>query len=295
MGNISIGLKEHPLIGDPENSLEFFLEKKRLGSSSEFDFGNNLIGGEKKYSKEEEFYKPIKFENNEKRKRLPPKKIEIAGIEALVVDPHHDVLPLWFTLQSPAVLVHVDQHADMGDGRMGYSRDNKESVEVYTRSCLDITSFITPAVHGGKVVAVYHVRPRPGEITAYGRVGQGKVTCPLGTNVDKFERVFWDKPLPKTDISGEELVADLSSGFPLILDIDLDGFHLFGYDDPEVPYAPRLAWTKSLLERLPRPAIITMASSQTPGCYVHPDILPRLKLDCIEMLEGIYSQGGKRN
>ncbi len=235
--------------------------------------------------------------------RTEPERLKIAGIETLVVDPHNEVLPLWFGLKSPAVLVHVDEHQDMGM-RVSFSYARKhgvKTIEDFSRNYLGIGSFIVPAILEGRVLAAYHLAPRNSYIQAFGSVSSDGVRSPFKPVLDKkifdkriIDTAAWQECLNSSRISEEDLASDLNSGHPVILDIDLDAFHLFPEDKTEEPYAPRLAWTKSLLERLPKPEVITMAYSQTPDCFVDPKLLPQLRRDCIEMLEGIYSRGGKQ-
>ena len=84
----------------------------------------------------------------------PQRRIAIAGIDALVVDPHNEVLPFWYSLdKTPAVLIHVDDHSDMSAGSRTFGNAKREypyadivTLEDYARECLGIESFISVAM-----------------------------------------------------------------------------------------------------------------------------------------------------
>lgn len=230
----------------------------------------------------------------------PPRKIEIAGIEALVVDPHNEVLPFWYGLnKTHSVVIHIDDHSDMNAGSRTFDNAKKEypfadivTLEDYARNCLGIESFISVAMHDRRVGAVYHIAPRHDRIRAYGRTQNDNVVGTPKTIVDESGRIKWEdgKLLPTyEEISEEELVQDVSgTSHPIILDIDLDAFHLNQVDSTDQPYSDRLEKTRKLLEQLPKPDIITISRSQTPTTYVNPMLIHKIQTDCLSMLEEVY-------
>jgi len=230
----------------------------------------------------------------------PPTRKVIAGIYALVVDPHNEVLPFWYGLdKSPAVVIHVDDHSDMSAGSRTFDNAKREylyanivSLEDYARECLGIESFISVAMHDWRIGAVYHIAPRHDKIRAYGRIQEDEFVDAPKIVVDGSRKIKWQdgKSLPSYDeIQEDTLVQDISgTSRPIILDIDLDAFHLNQVDSTNQPYSTRMEKVRRLLKQLPKPNVITIARSQTPTTYVNPILLPKIETDCINMLQELY-------
>ncbi len=229
----------------------------------------------------------------------PSKRIAIAGIETLVVDSHNEVLPFWYNLdRTPAVVIHIDDHSDMSAGSRTFDNAKREypyakivTIEDYARECLGIESFISVAMHDGKVGAVYHIAPRHDRIRAYGRIQKDEFIEVPKTAVESGKLKWNDgKSLPSYDeLQEHELVHEINgTSHPIILDIDLDAFHLNQVDSPEQPYSTRMDKVKNVLQKLPKPATITIARSQTPTTYVNPMLVHKIQTDCINMLQELY-------
>lgn len=237
----------------------------------------------------------------ERKGYTSPMKIEIAGIKTWVVDPHNEVLPFWYRLSRfPAILIHIDDHSDMSAGSRTFENAKNEypyanitTLYDYAKNCLGIESFISVAMHDGIVGGVYHIAPRHDTIRSYGRVQNDEFVGAPKTVVDDSGRIKWqdDKFLPPHKIiSEDELVQDISgTTHPIILDIDLDAFHLNQVDKQDQPYFVQIAKIRRILERLPKPSIITIARSQTPTTYVSPMLVNRIQADCIDLLKKILA------
>jgi len=230
----------------------------------------------------------------------PQRRIAIAGIDALVVDPHNEVLPFWYSLdKTPAVVIHIDDHSDVSAGSRTFDNAKKEypyanivTLEDYARECLGIESFISVAMQDRRVGAVYHIAPRHDKIRSYGRVQKNEFVCAPNTTIDNSGKIRWQdgKLLPPYDeIQEDELVQDINgTSYPLILDIDLDAFHLNQVDSENQPYSTRMEKVRGLLKQLPKPNVITIARSQTPTTYVNPTLVHRIETDCVNMLQELY-------
>lgn len=229
----------------------------------------------------------------------PPERFTIAGIDSLLVDPHNEAIPLWYELNKPAVLVHVDEHHDMDAGSMSFRMAKRwftdakiETIEDYAKKCLRISDFISVAIHDRKVVVVYHVNPRTGKIRTYGRICKNNPVNPPRTEaynqgvhwpVGSFSRV--------EEITIRCLVEDLDGiKYPLLLDTDLDGIHCSKEDDVNTPFQPRISYLRTILELIPVPNKITISRSQTPNTktFVYPSLVDQIQSETIAMLEQVY-------
>jgi len=154
-------------------------------------------------------------------------------------------------------------------------------------------SFISVAIADEKIGAVYHIIPRRNKIHAYGRVRGDKLIGTPRTYIDRSGEIKWQDdcflPLFK-EISESQLVKDISKvhHHPIILDIDLDAFHLVQLDPINQPYFSRITKVKQIMEKIPQPTVITVARSQTPTTYVNPAIVDRIERDCLNMLGELY-------
>jgi hypothetical protein len=233
----------------------------------------------------------------------PPRRFAISGIDTLLVDPHNEVIPLWYELDEPSVLIHVDEHHDMNGGSMTFRMAKRwftdakiDTVEDYAKKCLGVANFISAAIHDHKVVVVYHVNPRTGKIMAYGRIHRNNLINPPKTKAYN-KGVHW--PVGSfsnvEEITTQCLVGDLDgTKYPLLLDIDLDGIHwsrgdrCLREDSPNIPFQPRIDYIRTILRSIKRPAKITISRSQTPLTHVYPSLVEEIQTKTIAMLEQVY-------
>jgi len=232
---------------------------------------------------------------------IPSREKTICNIPVFIVDSHNLVLPFWYSyIKTPAILLHVDDHSDMSAGvrtfanaKQEYPYAKIETLEDYARECLGIESFISVAIADEKIGAVYHIIPRRNKIHAYGRVREDEFIGTPRTCIDRSGRIKWqdDRFLPLfKEISETQLVEDISKvhHHPIILDIDLDAFHLAQVDPINQPYLDRVMQVKRIMEKIPKPTVITVTRSQTPTTYVNPAIVDRIERDCLNMLGELY-------
>ncbi len=239
----------------------------------------------------------------------PPMKTSVAEIPTVIVDPHNEVFSFWWKMfkgshrnsQTPATLIHVDAHEDMGCGSRTLESLVSEgrilTIEEYAKNHLDIASFISPAIYYDIVDSVYFFDPR--------KNGEKRQVYVFNTTTirEKGGRIFWDE-LTNKFIHSSELAQDLQTfQGPIILDIDLDAFDCIYDRKNNLKYDrknnlkivnARLSYTNYLLEQLPTPSLITIARSQTPGIYCSSDSVNYLQERTIEMLRGIYT-GRQKN
>lgn len=118
----------------------------------------------------------------------PPQKLKIAGIDAVVVDPHYEVLPYWFEYKEKqgklVVVLHVDKHSDLWGLTSPLESKglelNYSGFEAYVKDGMAVGQFICPAFHYGIVGAYYGFNPEDDEIEACGRrSGDGFVNIPI--------------------------------------------------------------------------------------------------------------------
>lgn len=217
----------------------------------------------------------------------PERKVTIKGIPSVITDPHAEVLPLWLEYQGkPALLVHIDHHADMDSGaptleqaRHEWTWEIIDTPRKYAQKCLSVANFTAVAVHSGKVGVVYWYDPREGSVKSYGgRVSDNNMFFNQPTTtVNNRGRIMWrsDTSHPiHEDISLTQTLHDIaSSSVPIILDIDLDAFLCIKDpvgQDPNIMFE-RLKATADFIKSFKRkPVIITIARSQTPTLWAPP-------------------------
>lgn len=233
---------------------------------------------------------------------IPPRRVVIAGMESLIADPHNEVLPHWYKVANPpAVVVHIDNHSDMGASaptfkiaRKEWTWENIDSREKYAKHCLSVENFIAVAIHDGLVGVVYHFDLREDIVHAYGRIRDGKLLNQPRVKIDNKGRMKWDSKgvsLTPEDIMINQFFQDLKDGnYPTILDIDLDAY-LCTKDpvgqDPSV-YQARFKKVQDLLSRLPKPKLITLARSQTTTLWCPPDKVNQFERETIDYLNQLY-------
>ncbi|MBI3051362.1 UPF0489 family protein [Candidatus Woesearchaeota archaeon] len=229
-----------------------------------------------------------------------PREMQISGIDAVVVDPHNEVLPYWFRFEGkPAVVVHIDRHNDMIATAM--PKLPNDDMALYSRT-VGISTFIAAARYYGGVSATYHLEAHSARIDAYGRLLNGRPEGLPRTGLFKG-RIFWIKDSlpfmttePKT-ITTDDFFRDFSSyAGGLIADIDLDGFACLSRSFYSKPLAghledamQRIRWVMNLLERIPRPGLVTIARSQTPYAFTPPELVDEIEARVIQALDSLYA------
>lgn len=243
-----------------------------------------------------------------------PREIRIAGIDAVVVDPHNEVFPYWaeFSGGEQAAVIHVDEHPDMeAVAVMGLEQLDGDLSE-YAKQ-MGCASFIPAAIYYGLVGAAFHFNPDYDRIDAYGRF-RGNRFVGTPSLVLREGRIRFDaNSAEPTAISPRKLKNELK-GFrgKLILDIDLDAFvsvedynalsALTGNKAPGYDYALtlisaisqmgrlRLRDVSKLLEGIPVPGLITIARSQTPQLYALPLLADDFERIVIGELGRLYAK-----
>ncbi|MBT4166106.1 hypothetical protein HOE04_03650 [archaeon] len=240
-------------------------------------------------------------------KYTKPRSFSVGGIEGVVVDPHNEVFEFWYNAiksngeDSPAVLLHIDNHSDLSGGKR--IREDCRSVRDYSRRDLDIASFIAPAVYYGLVDKIYWFDPRNINMKVYGRNGKDN----MFVDVDSNGEIIWQKwgrniyaPMDEDVLNHNVLKKDLKNfQGRIILDVDLDAFECI--DDAEYNWKfgnyrlldgkgnERLNKTLNLLRRLPRPSLISVARSQTPFAYTPTDRVDGIEKKLMKVLKKVYS------
>ncbi len=260
----------------------------------------------------------IKIEKKERKYAVyaPPKKIEIAGIPAVVVDPHNEVFSFWYNHFSfwhkhlpgkKAVLFHLDAHSDDGEHKpsiktfMKTRKDKGFDVEEYAK-ILGVGGFIVPAFFYGLISRSYFIEPNPAKrlnktIDVYGFSN--------GSNpVLEEEGLLLFKRNTRKEILASRLQESLEedAGLPALMDVDLDFFanrsdwNDYGNDtisasrlkDREKMLKGNYDFFRETLALLPKPGLITIARSQTPCCFVPSDRVDEIQARTIEILTERY-------
>lgn len=234
---------------------------------------------------------------------LPERRIEIKSIPTVIADPHAEVLPLWMEIQNgPALLIHIDNHADMGSGaptleqaKKEYAYANIQNYTDYARTCLSVIRFICVAIHEKKVGSVYWYDPRENYVKSYGRVQNGSFLNQPITTVNKEGRIEWNSASnepPSESIQIQEVQRDIASfNGPIIIDIDLDSF-LCTKDpvgqNPDVMFE-RLGKFREFIKSLGRkPTIISIARSQTPTLWTPPEKVDKIQNEVLKILNEVF-------
>ena len=229
------------------------------------------------------------IKSTETQKGAPGTLTCINGIKTALINDHNEAF-YWWCESKEAILFHVDGHDDMGEANVYY----KISQAHHYRQ-LNIANFICPAVYHRIVSQIYWLNPHSIERTL---INLGKPNTYFSerniveNNDDKYKlyKYGWGSlDLSKIEEGeGEILPLDKVSILkerPLILDIDLDAFCChrketlsflpaeLGEYQSTLGYEERVDKTMDVLAQLPRPNLITIASSQGDGrnrCYVPP-------------------------
>ncbi|MBI2133998.1 hypothetical protein HYU11_04920 [Candidatus Woesearchaeota archaeon] len=236
----------------------------------------------------------------------PPRQLIIAGIPALVADPHNEVYPFWHHhvpkntginaiieklrgRVAGAILIEIDSHTDTCPYAPPIEKTSAKSVEEYASKNLRIHDFIPPAFHYGLIGVMYYINPEKDGILAYGRVTSNKLRWKNNTIVEPG--IKWSGDLIHEKISYNQCFRDLE-GYKgkIVVDIDLDAFELAGRcEKPKLTAREKIDKVVKILQSLPRPTIITIARSQTPELYVPSGKVDALEAGVIAALDDIYS------
>ncbi len=244
----------------------------------------------------------------------------IAGISSVVVDPHNEVLSYWdkHLGGKKAVLLHVDNHSDMSSGSAPMEAVVPQGVRwgigVYAREHLNIASFISAGFHRGLVGAVYWLNPRKDQIACFGEVRQGEFKRSPKTQITD-NRIEWSSDLhrlePVPTMKGEDaVIAELGgTRLPVILDFDLDavgcitdkdymeeirrqrmGLPANGHHfDLTAQEGIRVDRVIHFLKQVPRPDLITIARSQTPGLFTPAERIDPIQEAVVKRLSALYA------
>jgi hypothetical protein len=227
------------------------------------------------------------------------RKTSIAGIETLIVDPHNQVLPLWYEKKNgkPFVLIHVDSHHDMfcESNSFYYQRFSFKTkpLEEYSKK-VSCGGFISGAIYDKIIGPVIHIAPKYRGIRAFSSSeNEDFLSAPeIDKNRFGLKWKYLQKdnpiiPISKT-VSEEDLFYLLKDkDISTILDIDLDAFHLYREDDINFDFSKRISYTEDILREIPKPEAITIARSQTP-VFIDPKIVDKVEDSCLDMLKMVY-------
>jgi len=260
--------------------------------------------------KEGQMYK--EWFNPPKEWYTSPKETMIGSIPAVIVDPHNEVFPYWLQVKNgPALLLHIDKHPDDTAGAPAFeevkngpnwSKEQIAKAIVYSKNKLGNARFICPAMNKGAIDRFYWINPRKDYFHLYEKLNNETLT--------KGDSTFWGDghwKYPESDGRGWRSLSDVAaevkiSNLPVILDIDLDSFldqrDSFDkydqiYKNPDKPFDvidSRLRKIKTFLKQSgKKPALITIARSQTPETYTPHDKVDEIQRLTIEMLKKVYS------
>lgn len=238
--------------------------------------------------------------------KIPSTLTYIGGIKAALVNNHNEAFYWWWKSKlEKATLFHVDGHDDMDEANVN---DKILSENDYRQ--LTIANFICPAVYHGVVSWVYWLNPHSEErpLNNYGRLrtffSERKV---VDYDLFKLYKYGWgSRDRSKIDAGGKILPPDkvsIPKKNPLILDIDLDAFCCHRKDtlsylpdnldkyDSTLGFKGRIDKTMGALAQLPKPDLITIASSLGDGreeCFVPPFMVDEVGLCLANNLRKIY-------
>jgi hypothetical protein len=234
----------------------------------------------------------------------PPIKTKIGNIPTIIVDPHNEVLPFWYKKGKPRTLFHIDAHSDTCADVKSLEQLKREgldlSIQEYVKTHLDMASFIAPAIFYRLIDKLYWFNPREDfilELASDAREENGKI---------RFGYVNY---LPKVyETSFENAIQVIKRSTNFILDIDLDAFECIEDQDywnrrklsfgstklqrflGKSRREKRFSKVKTLLQQLPSPEIITIATSQTPISTTPPENAGFLEGLTLDMLVELYQK-----
>ncbi|MDO8511524.1 MAG: UPF0489 family protein [Nanoarchaeota archaeon] len=211
----------------------------------------------------------------------------IGEIKTALVDDHHEAFYWWWNSElESATLFHVDGHDDMSEAIVDRQIKGAEDYK-----SLNIANFICPAVHHGIISHIYWLNPHSKERTLldYGtpKTFFSKRDVILNEQNYKYGWDYHDGDMIRKGnvkimpLDGFSIRKSIPKKRPLILDIDLDAFcchrnSTLGKSKDykgALGFEERINQTMNVLAQLPKPDLITIASSQGDGkyrCYVPP-------------------------
>ena len=276
-----------------ETLLDFYIASVALHNQKNNESSDNLNSQEK-----------IEIDEvNGKGIYTSPRRIDICGIDTLIVDPHNEALFQWFKVKRGGILVHVDDHSDMND-QAPLPPENFDRLTEYIADELSISDFIATAVHLGVIDTVYHLIPKARKIHAYGQCKMnrnGEMIREVRTRLDNSNNIVWDtgsyewKSLGCESITVEQFLTEVNlCRKPMVGDIDLDAYLGFTgccfYWEKPPTQEPRIAWTMDVLRKMKKPDVITIARSQTPTAYAPPIFIDSLEAEVVAKLRKAYSR-----
>ena len=234
----------------------------------------------------------------------PGRLISVGGIRTTIINDHHEAFYWWWDSQlKDTTLFHVDGHSDMKKAYVDYEINSAEQYQM-----LNIANFICPAAYHGIVSDVYWLNPHSEErrLLYYNKPKtffSESDACSKGNY--KYD---WDYLDAQRINTGNGMIVPLDEiyipeGSSLILDIDLDAFCChrketlsflpLRKEDYEgvLGFEGRIDQTIKALAQLPRPQLITIASSQGDvenNCYVPPLIVDEVERYLTLHLQKLY-------
>ncbi len=216
----------------------------------------------------------------------------LGGIPTALVNDHHEAFFYWWKFNvKNATLFYVDGHPDTDS----YERDVNRLKSPYDYTKLNIANFIYAAADYGVVSSIYWLNPHSKEqrlqdLGTTRKDGQQRIKLQMyisggwhtGSNNARHNIV---------EGKGEIITVDqilIPKDSPLVLDVDLDAFCCHRTDtlrflsgnrreyDGVFGFENRIDETADVLANLPRPNLITIASSEGDGkqrCFVPPFML----------------------
>ncbi|MFH1409161.1 MAG: hypothetical protein ABIH34_04600 [Nanoarchaeota archaeon] len=233
-----------------------------------------------------------------------PQETKLAGIVTAIVDPHNEVFPyFWeFTNDEPAIVIHIDKHDDMA-AWVPILHENEmhdqDLLRAYAQK-LSIADFFAPAMHHGRVSAMYHIDPRNDIVESYGNANIQR-SAPLTDELNGEIRWtlfsnYFQSPKPRTLSYFDFMKEILRYRGKIILDIDLDAFECLEDDDVnkqksidkadllKIVFSPlangHLEKTLHFLKPLRKPGLITIARSSGPRGGII--FTPHYRVDALE-------------
>ncbi len=228
----------------------------------------------------------------------------IGGIKTALVDDHHEAFYWWWKSKlRNATLFHVDGHDDLCEAHVD---DPLKSARDYNQ--LNIANFICPAVNHQIVSDIYWLNPHSEEkrLLFYEKPKTffSKRDVILNDRNYKYGWAYLDNEKIKGTKKAEGKVISLEKIFisphlPLIVDIDLDAFcchrnSTLGKSESyegALGFEERIDQSVHVLAQLPRPDLITIASSQGDGdyrCYVPPFMVEEVGRRLARCLRKLY-------
>lgn len=261
----------------------------------------------------EEWQMRDEWENPPKEWYTSPKETMIGSIPTVIVDPHNEVFPYWLQVKNgPALLLHIDKHPDDWAGAPAFkevkngpnwSQEQIAKAIVYSKKKLHNSDFICPAMNKGAIDRFYWINPRNDYFYLYKKLNNETLLTKGGSTF--WGNGHWKYPDPDDRAwrSLSDIAAEVKmSKSPVILDIDLDSFLDLSdsfdkydqiYKNPDKPFDvidSRLRKVKTFLKQSgKKPALITIARSQTPYTYTPHDKVDEIQKLTIEMLKKAYS------